>query len=166
MRWDRFNSHYSESTTGSAFSRTDTELSPRAALVFKPSDAQSFYASFGSSYNPAIEYLTLAPSDESLSPEKDATTEMGTKLDFLQHRLTVTGAVFDTLLVNAREADPDDPTVQQVPFDQRVLGRRGGRVRLPHGRDRGLGLLHASRRPHHSDDRSAGTEQAGAQHSR
>jgi catecholate siderophore receptor len=126
LRWDRFNSHYSESTTDSAFSRTDTELSPRAAVVFKPNDEQSFYASFGSSYNPAIEYLTLAPSDESLSPEKDATTEIGTKLDFLGHRLTVTGAVFDTLLVNAREADPDDPTVQQVPFDQRVLGAEVG----------------------------------------
>jgi catecholate siderophore receptor len=126
LRWDRFNSHYSEATTDSAFSRSDTELSPRAAVVFKPSDAQSFYASFGSSYNPAIEYLTLAPSDQSLSPEKDITTEIGTKLDFLEHRLTVTGAVFDTLLVNARQADPDDPAVQQVPYDQRVLGAEVG----------------------------------------
>jgi catecholate siderophore receptor len=126
LRWDRFNSYYSEATTGSAFSRNDTELSPRAALVFKPSDAQSFYASFGSSYNPAIEYLTLAPSSQSLSPEKDVTTEIGTKLDFLGHRLSVTGAAFDTLLVNARQADPDDPTVQQVPYDQRVLGAELG----------------------------------------
>jgi catecholate siderophore receptor len=126
LRWDRFNSHYSEATTDSAFSRSDTELSPRAAVVFKPTDAQSFYASFGSSYNPAIEYLTLAPSDQSLSPEKDITTEIGTKLDFLGHRLSVTGALFDTLLVNARQADPDDPTVQQVPFDQRVLGAEVG----------------------------------------
>jgi catecholate siderophore receptor len=126
LRWDRFNSYYSEETTGSAYSRNDTELSPRAALVFKPYAWQSYYASYGSSYNPAIEYLTLAPSSESLSPEKDYTTEVGTKLDFLNHALTVTGALFDTLLANARLADPDDPTVQQLPFDQRVLGLEVG----------------------------------------
>jgi len=126
LRWDRFNSYYSEATTGSAYSRDDTELSPRAAVVFKPDAWQSYYASFGSSYNPAIEYLTLAPSSASLSPEKDYTTEVGMKLDFLDHALTVTGAAFDTLLANARLADPDDPTVQQQPFDQRVLGLEVG----------------------------------------
>jgi catecholate siderophore receptor len=126
LRWDSFNSSYSEVTTGSAFSRNDTELSPRAALVFKPQPWESFYASFGSSFNPALEYLTIAPSSESLAPEKDYTTEVGTKLDFLNNRLTVTGALFDTLLDNARQSDPDDPTVQQLPFDQRVLGAEVG----------------------------------------
>jgi catecholate siderophore receptor len=126
IRWDSFNSHFSEPITGSAFSRNDTELSPRGALVYKPEPWESFYASYGSSYNPAIEYLTLAPSSESLSPEKDYTTEVGAKLDFLDHRLAVTAALFDTLLDNARQADPDDPTVQQVPFDQRVLGAELG----------------------------------------
>jgi catecholate siderophore receptor len=122
LRWDRFNSHYSEDVTGNAFARNDTELSPRGAAVFKPNASDSFYASYGASYNPAIEYLVIAPSSESLSPEKDYTTEVGTRLDFLNHNLTVNGALFDTLLANARQADPDDPTVQQLPFDQRVLG--------------------------------------------
>ncbi len=126
LRWDRFNSHYSEPVTGNAFSRADTELSPRAALVYKPESWASVYASYGSSYNPAIEYLVMAPSSESLSPEKDYTTEVGAKLDFLGHRLAVTAALFDTLLDNARQADPDDPTVQQLPFDQRVLGAELG----------------------------------------
>jgi catecholate siderophore receptor len=126
LRWDRFNSHYSEATTGSAFSRNDTELSPRAALVFKPDASQSYYLSYGNSSNPAIEYLSLAPTSGSLSPEKDDTTEAGMKLDFLHRSLSLTGAVFDTLLVNARQADPDDPTVQLLPFDQRVLGAELG----------------------------------------
>jgi catecholate siderophore receptor len=126
LRWDSFDSHFSEPITNSAFERNDTELSPRAALVYKPEPWASFYASYGSSYNPAIEYLTLAPSSQSLSPEKDYTSEVGTKLDFFNHALMVTGALFDTLLDNARQADPDDPTVQQVPFDQRVLGAEFG----------------------------------------
>jgi catecholate siderophore receptor len=126
VRWDRFNSHFSEAITGTAFSRDDTELSPRAALVYNPGAWQSFYASYGASYNPAIEYLTLAPTSDSLSPEKDYTTEVGAKLDFLHNSLTVTGALFDTLLDTARLADPADPTVQQLPFDQRVLGAEIG----------------------------------------
>lgn len=126
LRWDSFDSHFSESTSDSAFSRNDTELSPRGAVVYKPSAWQSYYASYGASYNPALEYLVIAPSDQSLAPEKDYTGELGTKLDFLNHRLTVTGAVFDTLLSNARQADPDDPTVQQLPYDQRVVGAEVG----------------------------------------
>jgi catecholate siderophore receptor len=126
IRYDRFNSHFSEDVTGSAFSRDDTEVSPRAALVYRPEAWESFYASYGESYNPAIEYLTLAPTSGSLSPEKDFTTEVGAKLEFLDGSLSVTGALFDTLLENARLADPGDPTVQQMPFDQRVLGAEVG----------------------------------------
>jgi catecholate siderophore receptor len=126
VRWDRFDSHFSEAVSGSAFSRVDTELSPRAALIFKPESGQSYYASYGSSYNPAIEYLTLAPSSESLAPEKDYTVEVGAKIELAHGALAVTGSLFDTLLDNARQADPDDPTVQQLPFDQRVLGAEVG----------------------------------------
>jgi catecholate siderophore receptor len=122
VRWDRFNSYYSEPVSGNAFSRDDTEVSPKGAVIYKPNSSDSVYVSYGASYNPAIEYLTLAPSSDSLSPEKDYTTEIGTRLDFMNRAFSVTGAVFDTLLANARQADPDDPTVQELPFDQRVLG--------------------------------------------
>jgi catecholate siderophore receptor len=126
LRWDSFNSHYSEAITGSVFSRNDTELSPRGAIVYRPQTWESYYLSYGSSYNPALEYLSISPSSSSLAPEKDFTGEVGTKLDFLNNRLTVTGAIFDTLLQNARQADPDDPTVQQLPFAQRVVGAEVG----------------------------------------
>jgi catecholate siderophore receptor len=126
VRWDRFDEHFSEALSASAFARTDTELSPRAALIFKPDAAQSYYLSYGTSYNPAIEYLVLAPSDTSLSPEKDRTLEVGMKLKVLGGQAEVTGALFDTTLTNARIADPDDPTIQQRPFDQRVRGAEFG----------------------------------------
>jgi catecholate siderophore receptor len=122
LRWDRFDSHYSEATTGSAFTRVDTEVGPRVALIYKPGAAQSYYLSYGTSYNPAIEYLTLAPTNASLAPEEDRTLEAGMKLGFLGGRLNVTGALFDTHLSNARIADPDDPTIQQMPFNQEVKG--------------------------------------------
>jgi catecholate siderophore receptor len=122
LRWDRFKSSFSEAYSGTGFERTDTFVSPRAAVIFKPNEAQSYYVSYGTSYNPVIEYLIVAPSDDSLSPEKNSTTELGAKLKILDGQAELTGAAFDTRVHNARISDPDDPTVQQMPFDQRVKG--------------------------------------------
>jgi catecholate siderophore receptor len=122
LRWDRFKSSFSEAFSGTGFERTDTFLSPRAAVVFKPDDEHSYYLSYGTSYNPAIEYLIIAPSDQSLSPEKDSAVELGTKVKILNGAATLTGALFDTHVTNVRNSDPDDPTVQDAPFDQRVQG--------------------------------------------
>ena len=122
LRWDRFASSFSEAFTGTSFSRTDTFVSPRAAVIFKPDAAQSYYLSYGTSYNPVIEYLIVAPSDQSLAPEKNSTLELGAKVKILNGAAELTGALFDTRVNNARNSDPDDPTVQQMPFDQRVKG--------------------------------------------
>ena len=61
-------------------------MSPRVAVIFKPDEAQSYYLSYGTSYNPAIEYLIIAPSDQSLAPEKNSNVELGTKLKILGDR--------------------------------------------------------------------------------
>ncbi|MGC1522945.1 MAG: TonB-dependent siderophore receptor [Steroidobacteraceae bacterium] len=122
LRWDHFDSSFSEAYSGTSFSRTDVFVSPRAAVIFKPDDRQSYYVSYGTSYNPVIEYLIVAPSDQSLSPEKNSTAELGAKLKVLGGAAEVTGALFDTRVVNARISDPEDPTLQQMPFDQEVKG--------------------------------------------
>jgi catecholate siderophore receptor len=122
LRWDRFNSSFNEVFSGTSFERTDTFVSPRAAVIYKPDTAQSYYLSYGTSQNPVIEYLIVAPSDQSLSPEKNNTLELGGKLKFLKDEVQLTGALFDTRVYNARISDPDDPTVQQMPFDQHVKG--------------------------------------------
>jgi catecholate siderophore receptor len=122
LRWDRFKSSFGEAFSGTGFERTDTFLSPRVAVVFKPDPAKSFYLSYGSSYNPVIEYLIIAPTDQSLAPEKNSAVELGAKLNILNGSATLTGAVFDTHVSNVRNSDPDDPTVQDAPFDQRVKG--------------------------------------------
>jgi len=122
LRWDRFRSNFSEVFTATAFERTDTFLSPRVAVIFKPDDARSVHLSYGTSYNPAIEYLTIAPSSASLSPEKTRALELGAKVNVLNGLVDLTGSVFDTVVTNVRNSDPDDPTVQNAPFDQRVRG--------------------------------------------
>jgi catecholate siderophore receptor len=122
LRWDRFKTNFSEAFTGTFFDRTDTFVSPRAAIIYKPTSAQSYYLSYGTSYNPAIEYLIIAPSDNSLAPEKNSAMELGAKLKILDGQAEVSAALFDTLVTNVRNSDPDDPTVQDAPFDQRIKG--------------------------------------------
>jgi catecholate siderophore receptor len=122
LRWDRFKTTFSEAFSGTSFERTDTFWSPRLGVVFKPDENTSYYLSYGTSYNPSIEYLIIAPSDQSLSPEKTNALELGAKMKILGGKMELTGAVFDTLVTNVRNSDPDDPTVQDAPFDQRVKG--------------------------------------------
>jgi catecholate siderophore receptor len=122
LRWDRFKSSFNEVFSGTGFDRTDTFVSPRAAVIYKPGAQQSYYLSYGTSQNPVIEYLIVAPSDESLTPEKNNTLELGGKVKILDGEAQLTGALFDTRVYNARISDPDDPTVQQMPFDQHVKG--------------------------------------------
>jgi catecholate siderophore receptor len=126
VRWDRFTSNFSEAYTGTSFERTDTFLSPRVAVILKPDDAQSYYLSYGTSYNPVIEYLIIAPSNDSLAPEKASTLELGAKVRILDGKAVLTVAVFDALVTNVRNSDPNDPAVQNAPFDQRVRGVEAG----------------------------------------
>jgi catecholate siderophore receptor len=122
LRWDRFKSSFSEVFSDTSFERIDTFASPRAAVIYKPDAGQSYYFSYGTSQNPVIEYLIVAPSDQSLSPERNNTFELGGKVKVLGDQARLTGALFDTRVYDARISDPNDPTVQQLPFDQHVRG--------------------------------------------
>jgi catecholate siderophore receptor len=122
LRWDRFKSSFSEAFSGTGFERVDTFLSPRVAVIYKPDASQSYYLSYGTAQNPVIEYLIVAPSDTSLAPEKNDTLELGARVKLLNGAAQLSGALFDTRVHNARISDPNDPAVQQMPFDQRVKG--------------------------------------------
>ena len=122
MRFDRFKSSFSEAFSATGFDRTDNFVSPRAAVIYKPAEGRSLYLSYGTSYNPVIEYAIVAPSDNSLSPEKNSTLELGAKIKILGGAAELTGALFNTRVKNVRITDPDDPTVQEAPFDQNVQG--------------------------------------------
>jgi catecholate siderophore receptor len=91
--------------------RTDTIVSWRSGVVFKPRPEASFYASAGTSLNPSTEGLSLTTSTVTLEPEKTRSVELGTKWDTLGGRLGVNAAVFQTAKTNARTPgiNPGDP---------------------------------------------------------
>ena len=122
LNFDHFISKFYDTTSGNSFTETNSLVSPRAALVFKPFDTQSYYFSYGTSYNPAIQYLTLAPSTTPLTPQKTTNLEVGGKISLLGGKLSLNGALFQIQADNVRVADPDDPTLQAVTFSERVRG--------------------------------------------
>ena len=69
---------------GQKLSRTDEALSPRAALVFLPTKTQTYYFSYGTSFNPSAEALVLALNNAGTEPEKNETFELGAKWDLLR----------------------------------------------------------------------------------
>jgi catecholate siderophore receptor len=122
IREDRFAASYDEPISDSHFNHTDWIPTPRAALVYKPTETQSYYFSYGTSYDPSAENLSLSARNADLGPERDRTFELGGKQQWLDGMLSVTGALFDTEMTNARIADPTNPSLQALSGDLHERG--------------------------------------------
>lgn len=122
VRWERFEADARTealtSTPSAApvgpFERTDRMLSGRAGLIWQPSRTQSYYVSWGNSYNPSGELgvyggtanTNLNPSNEDLAPEKNENFEVGAQWE-LAHGMQLRTAVFRTEKTNGRLQDLD-----------------------------------------------------------
>ena len=106
VRYDLFDADFRSAFTGQRFSRTDTGVSPRAALVVLPTKTQTYYFSYGTSFNPSAEALSLAANNADTDPETTETFEVGAKWDVMDGRLGLRAALFQTDKNNARTTDP------------------------------------------------------------
>jgi catecholate siderophore receptor len=128
LRFDHYAPHYWQLRNGNPVTVTipDSQLlSWRGGVVFKPEPFGSVYAAVGTSFNPSIQSLANdTPNISSgLAPEENRSYEIGTKWDLFENKLSVTGAVFRTDKINARDTNPDDPTGPQIlAGEQRVDG--------------------------------------------
>ena len=129
-RFDRFSAEYVQSvaTPGPLLDleHTDNVGSPRAALIVKPTPAQSYYVSFGTSFDPSAEALTLTTKTANLGPVKAKSYEIGAKNSWLDGQLSTTAALFHTEVDNAQTNDPENPTLTVLNGDQRVQGAELG----------------------------------------
>ncbi|MFN4282190.1 MAG: TonB-dependent receptor [Alphaproteobacteria bacterium] len=124
-RYDYIDTEVASTAVGGAvtpFGRIDKEFSWRTGLVYKPMTNGSIYASYGTSFNPSGERLTLNANTQSVPPEETQTYEVGTKWDLFNEQLSLTGAIFRIEKTNARTADPLGGTVQVLDGEQRVDG--------------------------------------------
>ncbi|HVK54159.1 MAG TPA: TonB-dependent siderophore receptor [Burkholderiales bacterium] len=103
-----FESTVTDSNTGavnSQISRKDRMTSVRGGVIFQPTDTQSYYASYGTSFNPSAETLVLSAANQSVSPEKNRSYEVGAKWDLLEGGLGLNAALFRVDKTNARTTD-------------------------------------------------------------
>ena len=102
------------------FGRTDNMLSGRAGLIWQPTKTQSYYMSWGNSYNPsgqlnvgdsalagaggAVAQTNLNAINQNVGPEKNVNYEAGAQWDI--GGLQLRTAVFRNEKTNARQVDP------------------------------------------------------------
>ncbi|PIF91512.1 catecholate siderophore receptor [Acidovorax sp. 62] len=103
-------------------SRTDKKLSPRAGLVWQPSDTVSYYVSYSKSFQPSAEAFALATNITAAEPEITQNKEIGVKLDLLDGKLNLTGALFNLERTNIKNTDPANPSRQINVGTQRTNG--------------------------------------------
>ncbi len=90
--------------------RQDTEVSPRAGVIWKPTQALSFYFNYSESFLPRSgdQFLKLTPTTAALEPEAFENTELGFKWA-LKEATTLGLAVFEITRDNGTAVDPANP---------------------------------------------------------
>jgi catecholate siderophore receptor len=111
-RFDHFkadaDSRKLDGSLASDFSRTDNIWSSRAGLIWQPSDSQSWYLSYGTSFNPTAEAYSVDLPGTNTPPEKNENYEFGLRWDPLDG-LSVNTALFRTVKLNERQSDIENP---------------------------------------------------------
>ncbi|HEY4540997.1 MAG TPA: TonB-dependent siderophore receptor [Noviherbaspirillum sp.] len=108
LRWDRFAfKGWERTNTGAVteLSQTDTMLSHRAGVVYQPSEIESYYLSYGTSFNPSAESITLQTANLNIDPEENRSIELGAKWELMGGNLGLSTALFRIDKKNARSRD-------------------------------------------------------------
>jgi catecholate siderophore receptor len=104
-------------------------------ITLKPLPITSFYAAYATSSNPvgaefdgtSAAYGGIAPvlngnSNQIFGPQKNTAIEIGNKWELFDHRLLVTGALFQTDVANARESVNASATNPNCPLQPQIAG--------------------------------------------
>ncbi len=121
-RYDVFKQDTRFDRTLASLERTDKKFSPRAGLVWQPSEQVSYYVSYSKSFQPSGETFALAANNTANEPEITQNKEIGVKLDLLDGRLNLTGALFHLERTNIKNTDPSNPARQINVGTQRTNG--------------------------------------------
>ncbi len=96
VRWDRFDAQINNSISLPAQAVQDSSFtSVREGLIYQPSDAQSYYLSYGTSFDPLLEQMTLTNGQQDLPPTNTSSYELGGKWDLLNDKVELSFAAFN-----------------------------------------------------------------------
>lgn len=123
VRFERFDLSFRNHRVPQDLERADNLVSPRAGLVFKPSEPVSLYSSYSVSHLPGAgdQFSSLTPSTKTLEPERFTNREIGAKCD-VTPSLSVTGAAYLLMRTNSAAPSAIDPGVYVQTGEQRTVG--------------------------------------------
>lgn len=85
---------------------TDDMVSTRAGVIWQPDAVQSYYVSYGASFNPSAEAITQQTNTAKLDAEESRSQELGAKWSLLNDHLFLNTALFRVEKTNARTTNP------------------------------------------------------------
>jgi catecholate siderophore receptor len=118
LRWDQFSGDY-DRLTGGALSRTDSVWSKRLGLMYLPTDAVSYYASYGTSFNTSGDLYQYDNNSANTPPESSRNMEVGIKWELADGDLSVRTALARTDKYNERNTDINQSTGEFLLSGQR-----------------------------------------------
>jgi catecholate siderophore receptor len=124
LRQDRFVTDFTDKkTAGNTGKTTDTELSPRAALIYKPVDSVSIYTSYSKTFVPRAgdQLSSLTGANRNFDPESFLNKEVGVKWD-PRADLSLAAALYRLERGNVAITDPAVTTQAILVDGQRVKG--------------------------------------------
>jgi catecholate siderophore receptor len=123
VRYDHFKVDFLNQRNNTTIVQTDTPLSPRAGLIYKPFEALSLYASYSRAFVPrAGEQLSsLTPSSQAFDPEQFKNLEVGAKWD-IRPNLAASAALYQLDRSNVIITDPNDARKSVLVDGQRSKG--------------------------------------------
>ena len=115
LRYDRLNGSYNSYTipnnapgpvTAAQYQMKLGAWSPRIGFLYQPNERESWYASYGKSFNPSSEAYSLSAANVDTPPEKSRNLEVGFKGEAPSGRLSYRVSVFHSTKYNERNTDP------------------------------------------------------------
>jgi catecholate siderophore receptor len=115
VRYDRYQAEYDATTVAAVQTtlKSNSNLwNPKAALVFEPNPAATFYVSYAQAATPQGTSVTDANasiaslSAADLAPERNTVVEAGGKIGLMHDRLGLDLSVFQVVKNNAKQTDP------------------------------------------------------------
>ncbi len=115
LRYDRFDIEVINVVAADTRSRTDSQISPRLGVVYKPQANTSIYASYSESFLPRSgeQFANINGDNDQLAPNTFSNREMGLKYDFTSG-LSLTAAVFEIEQRSPQVADNDPATLDVI----------------------------------------------------
>ena len=103
VRYDRFDASITNSVSAPQSASQDVSFTiVRAGVIYQPTETQSYYISYGTSFDPSLETLVVTSGQQALPPVENKSMEVGGKWDFLGGNLSLNSALFRVEQTNAR----------------------------------------------------------------